>query len=337
MKKFNKTLFWGVCAIGILMLTGCGDKQKDLQQAVDNKDVAKIKELIKNGADVNYKGKSGNSSTLLHIALQKDLKTLKALVDAGIKVDQSDKWQRGFMARCISGSNEKRNIEKIKLLKLAGAGINDQGGMDDKTVLMQAASVGHLKTVMFLLANGADPNLKNNKGKTAYDLAFKKHSKDKVQKVLVYFESKGIISPDKATMELRKKDLEKIAAKRRIAEAKRKAPRSIIAYKFIKYDPVKKAALIEVENKTNKTIMTYSGVIFIRRSGKIIYCCGATDAQPNAIAFKPHDKKQWYLSSSAMGFSKNANVDFSKEGNQLVYEFVMNKVAFKDGTKKVFK
>ena len=339
MKSYYRFFVICLCGLAVISLVGCGNKQIELQNAVIKSDVKKINELIKDGADVNFQGKKTSSSLLLEIALRKKVKVLKALIDAGIKIDRSKEWQLGFMASCAHG---KDNIEKIELIQKAGGKINDQGRMSNETVLMKAAGSGKLDLVKYLLKHGADASLKDAKGRTAYDFAFKKRIlfkgfNEKYMKLLAFFESRGITSTNPLIVEQRKKDLQKIAEDKRLAAEKRKAPRSILVYKFIKYDPVKKKALIELENKTNKTIMTYSGSAQFLRSGKIIYMCGASDTNPNTVAFKPHQKNQWYISNSTMGFFPNANVKLAKEAKSLQYEFVMSKVAFKDGSKQTFK
>lgn len=371
MKRIIKVVLSGVFALGILIMAGCGDIQMDLQKAVEKGDAKKVKQLINNGADVNYNGKNSNVYSLLSIAIRgDDITTFQALVDAGIKADTANKSMSRFMSDC---GHQKHNLEKIKLMQKIGFDINsrrddieltvlmtsvktpatikyilDNGGkvnlkdITGATALMKAAKGGVLKSVKLLIQNGANPKLKDRKGRNAFDYAFKKRkrwifSTKKYFSVLEYLYSKGAFSENQNTVEQYKKDLAKIAEDKRKAEEKYKATRSIIIYKFIKYDPVKKTALIELENKTNKTIMTYSGTAQFLRSGKIIYMCGASDTDPNTVAFRPHQKSQWHISNSTMGFFPNANVDLAKEAKNLKYEFVMSRVTFKDGSKQTFK
>ena len=56
------------------------------------------------------------------------------------------------------------------ILVKAGANVNAQA-MDDVTPLHDACLVGQLKMVKMLLEKGADPRLKNKKGKTPQDVA----------------------------------------------------------------------------------------------------------------------------------------------------------------------
>jgi ankyrin repeat protein len=56
------------------------------------------------------------------------------------------------------------------LLLKHGAKVNDQDRFG-RSALMDAAFKGQVKTVKFLLANGANPRLKDDDGKTAWDLA----------------------------------------------------------------------------------------------------------------------------------------------------------------------
>lgn len=57
-----------------------------------------------------------------------------------------------------------------QILCKAGANVNARG-LDDDTPLHDAAIVGQLRLVKLLVERGADPTVKNRKGKTPCDVA----------------------------------------------------------------------------------------------------------------------------------------------------------------------
>ncbi|KAI8393598.1 uncharacterized protein BYT42DRAFT_12692 [Radiomyces spectabilis] len=63
------------------------------------------------------------------------------------------------------------NIKAVHHFIHAGVNINSQNKMNGWTALHWAAHRGHELIIRQLLGNGADPNIKTNKGQTAYDLA----------------------------------------------------------------------------------------------------------------------------------------------------------------------
>ena len=335
MKKINKFLICLSSTVTIIAMTGCGNKQMDLQKAVIAGDAKKINQLVKDGADVNYKDKKTSAYLLIDIALRKNVKVLKALVDAGIKLDKSKAWSFGQMAKC---AHNRDNIEKVNLMLKAGAEVNDQGPPLQLTVLMTAASSGNLELVKFLLKKGADPSLKDNKNRTAYDFAFKKRKvfdnfEPKYMKLLAFFEKRGITSQNPEVIKQRKKDLELIAERKRIAAQKREKPRSLLVYKFLKYNPQTKCIELNLQNRTGKTIITYKGAIDILHKGKTIGCCGLNDLTPS-IAFNPGQTRNTSIPISII--PKSAKVDLNKDTANFTYEFVVSEMTFKDGNKIKF-
>lgn len=113
-----------------------------LIKAVKERDIAKIKDLKKLGADFNFKSIDGTSPLITAITLS--------------------------------------DIDIIKLLINDGADVNfkDFFGM---APLMYAAGLGNADIVTLLLYAGADVNAKNNLGKTAEMLALEKNKGDVVK------------------------------------------------------------------------------------------------------------------------------------------------------------
>ncbi|HUO68940.1 MAG TPA: ankyrin repeat domain-containing protein [Gammaproteobacteria bacterium] len=151
-------------------------------------DVARVRQLIKSGADVNAPTADG-STALLFAAYDSDAEMLKALLGAGANPNiannfgvtpllQSarygdaaaieallkggadvEKAQRDgetpLMAASRAGS-----VASVKLLLQHGADPNKVESLEDQTALMWATAEGHLDVVDALLTAGANPNMK---------------------------------------------------------------------------------------------------------------------------------------------------------------------------------
>ena len=134
----NKILYAGILAMLLLGTMGItvqaiSDKDQKLIDAAVVGDVAKVKKLIAEGADVNAKDNFGQTVLM---------------------------W-----AAC------RGHIEIAKLLIESGADVNAKDSTGD-TALIFAASEGHLETVKILIESGADVNAKNmTGGVTALKLA----------------------------------------------------------------------------------------------------------------------------------------------------------------------
>ncbi len=66
------------------------------------------------------------------------------------------------------------NADAIKALISKGARVN-QRGANSSTALMYAAASGHEEAVKVLLEENADASIKSTKGKTAEQLAIRRH------------------------------------------------------------------------------------------------------------------------------------------------------------------
>lgn len=128
------------------------DDCKELLQAVKEKDIAKVRELLKTvDPNCTYRGDGEPRSPLVSAARNGDLALGKLLIEAGANVEfhaQGD--ETPLMAASANGK-----LDFVQYLVANGAEINKklQG---DGTALLVASREGHLETVEYLISQGAD-------------------------------------------------------------------------------------------------------------------------------------------------------------------------------------
>ena len=138
-----------------------------------------VKLLVENGADLTLAGNGeANADSLLsrHDYLDKAsleaanaevLKTLRYIVERGASVEPKHAaWK---YVSCVV-RNENYGVLAY-LFDECGMDVNEVVAPLNKTPLMEAAKLGNLKMVDFLLSYGADKSLKDTGGKTACDYA----------------------------------------------------------------------------------------------------------------------------------------------------------------------
>ena len=130
------------------------DSCKELLKAVKEKDIVKVRELIKIAElDCTFREDGEPRSPLVSAARHGDLEIGKLLIDAGADVEfhaQGD--ETPLMAASASG-----NLDFVKYLVANGAEVNKEL-TGDGTALLVASRRGHVETVKFLISKGADVN-----------------------------------------------------------------------------------------------------------------------------------------------------------------------------------
>jgi len=184
--------------LGSYLLLGFVLLQPYVLQAVSNvpavagaakaDDLAAVRNLIKDHADVNAAANDG-STALLWAAYHRDAELTKTLLAAGAAADAANHYgltpllqasRNGdvevMRALLDAGANPTRwhpegetplmaaartgSVDGVKLLLSRGSFVNAQDPFQEETALMWASAEGHLEVVKTLLAAGADPNLK---------------------------------------------------------------------------------------------------------------------------------------------------------------------------------
>jgi len=125
-----------------------------------------IDELIKRGCDPN--DLPGDKMNPLEAAAYVgNLRSARALIRHGAKVNYTDKDHTPPLFQAVT----KNHIEMVQLLLDNGADINLHAKGGGHTALMTAAGWTDGRMVKFLLSKGADIKAKDDKGKTAIDIA----------------------------------------------------------------------------------------------------------------------------------------------------------------------
>jgi uncharacterized protein len=151
-----------------------------------------VSDLLASGADVNARENNKNQTALMWAAAEGHGDVVKALIDSGadfnarsktvlepapylVKTESTmgqnfptstrfRKYTGNFTALLFAA--QSGDIESARNLLTAGANINEASDEDGSALLIAAAS-GHEVMALFLLENGADPNLANAWGLTA--------------------------------------------------------------------------------------------------------------------------------------------------------------------------
>jgi ankyrin repeat protein len=152
-----------VLALGANALIQAGAVESRVADAAMNGDLTVVRNLLKQGADVN--AAQGDGMTALHWAVFKDnADMVKTLVSAGANVSATTRIN-GLTPLFFAAQNGQAAV--IDILLKAGAKPNTPLATG-VTPLMIAAKAGNPDAVKVLLDNGADANAKENaRGETA--------------------------------------------------------------------------------------------------------------------------------------------------------------------------
>jgi hypothetical protein len=186
-----------VTAIGLLFLTTAwAGSYEDFFRAVEVDNPSAVRSLVQRGFDVNSRDASGQTglflalrsgsfkvagtllavptldvnalnaageSALMIAALKGEADWSQRLIERGAQVDKS-----GWTPLHYAATGPDAAV--VKLLVDRGAAVN-AASPNRSTPLMMAAQYGSEDSVDLLLARGADPRLKNDRGLTAADFA----------------------------------------------------------------------------------------------------------------------------------------------------------------------
>jgi ankyrin repeat protein len=129
-----------------------------LATAAMEDDIARVRLLLKQGADVN--GAQGDGTTALHwAAIRNDFEIGRLLIHSGANVNATTRIG-GLTPLYLAAT--AGNAAMISELVNAGASAKATNSINGTTALMKAAAAGSVEGVKLLLDHGADPNAKES-------------------------------------------------------------------------------------------------------------------------------------------------------------------------------
>ena len=165
MKRAGRKCVLGVVGICVCTLLCSGTSLADnLYDAAKEGDLASVRRLIGQGANVNarYKDGSNDSTTPLHAAAYKGHKDIvKFLVAQGADVNARDEYN--FTPLHEASHNYDDIKEVVEILIKNGADVNARTKYSDETPLHWAAEYGNKHVAELLIANGADVNAREKR------------------------------------------------------------------------------------------------------------------------------------------------------------------------------
>ncbi|WP_310644997.1 ankyrin repeat domain-containing protein [Limnohabitans sp.] len=140
-----------------------GDTPLNMAAAKGNADL--VQALLKANADVNLANLSG-VTPLMGAAFSANPQIFNALLAAGAKTEPLDRVKKNAATYAAAHGCTACLQDLVK----AGTNVNAKLE-NDLTLLMWAAAYGQDETVRYLLSQGAEKEAKDNRGKSAVDLA----------------------------------------------------------------------------------------------------------------------------------------------------------------------
>jgi len=125
-----------------------------------------VKLLLERGADPNVTGTWGQTA-LTGASYYGCTEAVRLLLDAGADKDAADKGGNTSVIMACKYPRGKRKV--IEALCAAGAEL-DAINIEDKTALMHLSFEGHTSLMKLLIKAGADPHIRDKRGRTALDI-----------------------------------------------------------------------------------------------------------------------------------------------------------------------
>lgn len=145
-----------------------------LMKAVQANDVARVKKLIAEHADVDELDPNGDAPLVMAAYLGHD-EIVRLLLDAGADVGAVDP---SMHATALHAAAYAGRTGSARLLIEGGVDINRQGPRNGYTALHDAIWENHADTARVIIDAGADLTLKSHSGETPLDFARTKHRRE---------------------------------------------------------------------------------------------------------------------------------------------------------------
>ncbi len=143
-----------------------------LFKAVSENDMETVTNSLVNGFDV--KTRDSDAQTILHVAVTEIRPEMVELIirfGADVNAKDSEGETPIVLLSEDVGEDDEDVIKILRMLISENADLNVRSEESDETILMQAAYYGDKKVLELLLNAGADSSLKNEDGKTAFQMS----------------------------------------------------------------------------------------------------------------------------------------------------------------------
>jgi ankyrin repeat protein len=138
---------------------------RDLLDSVIMRDIARVRELLEQGANVNAKDAEHQETPLMLAVKRRSVGIVKLLLEAGAEVSTRDDWGRTALFYAPVSS------EMFGVLLNAGADVHAKDGEGNTILMRKVSESASLAEVEELLRLGVDPRVQDEDGETALDLA----------------------------------------------------------------------------------------------------------------------------------------------------------------------
>jgi ankyrin repeat protein len=155
---------FGLIVLPAMLLAACGtggEQPGDLVEAAGAGRLDTVRELLRDGADVNARDANGRTAVTA-AAMSQHVDVVNALVDAGADVDLQDSERNNPLLLCGENGNVALLREVLRAHPDLGA-TNRYGGV----AVIPASDRGHVEMVRALLGTDIDVDHVNNLGWTA--------------------------------------------------------------------------------------------------------------------------------------------------------------------------
>lgn len=136
-----------------------------LLDAVIMREITRVRELLKQGADVNARDNEHEATPLILAAKFAGEDMMRLLLEAGAEVDARDDWGRTALFYVPITS------EGFGVLLRAGADAHARDGEGNTILMRRVSESAPLAEVEELLRLGVDPDARDVDGETALDMA----------------------------------------------------------------------------------------------------------------------------------------------------------------------
>ena len=137
-----------------------------LAQAIVRGDLKTVKAMVDAGVELDSEIYAGDTPLLLATCYG-HVDMVRMLIDAGADVD----FPGSVGGSALSVAAYNGNMDICRLLLERGADVNLRSGMDEAPPMICASREGHVEIARLLLASGADVNATNQWGETALHLS----------------------------------------------------------------------------------------------------------------------------------------------------------------------